>query len=101
MGKSMGRAFASLISSNPLDPFRVISYYGQVWAGFLDKFERILSTLRFAGDLHIRLMIDELSQALSKQWMVVYDDHSFLSGGHVMYKRRWGGRRHLHLEGGS
>ena len=48
----------------------------------MDKLDRILRTLRFSRYLHIRLIIDELRQALSKQWMVAHNDDSLLVDGH-------------------
>jgi hypothetical protein len=44
----------------------------------VDKLDCILSTFSFSTYLHIRLIIDELSKALSKQWMIVHNDDFFL-----------------------
>jgi hypothetical protein len=48
----------------------------------MDKLDCLLRTFYFSRYLHIRLIIDELRQTLSKQWMVVHNDDSLLVDGH-------------------
>ena len=59
-------------------PFQSDVYCRQIWRCVPNKLDCILSIFSFSSYLHIRLIIDELSKALSKQWMIVHNDDFFL-----------------------
>jgi hypothetical protein len=70
--------FMILISSSPLAPFNMMSTVAKVWRGVSNKLDCIHSIFGCSSYLHIRLINNELSKALSKQCMIVHNDDFFL-----------------------
>src|SRR5271165_4857999 len=71
-----GEGLYALDQLQSAGPFQSDVDYHQIWRSVPNQLDRILSRISFSSYFHIRLMIDELSKALSKQWMVVHN-HDF------------------------
>ncbi len=72
-----GEGLYALDKLQPTGLFQSDVYYRQIWRCVPNQLDCILSSISVSSYFHIRLMIDELSKALSKQWMVIHNDDSF------------------------
>src|SRR5271165_5748537 len=83
---SDGEGLYALDQLQSAGPFQSDVYYRQIRRSVPNQLDCILSRISFSSYFHIRLMIDELSKALSKQWMVIHNDDSYFVVTHEVLK---------------
>src|SRR5271165_7409156 len=83
---SDGEGLYALDQLQSAGPFQSDVYYRQIRRSVPNQLDCILGGIGFSSYFHIRLMINELSKALSKQWMVVHNDDFYFVVTHEVLK---------------